>query len=112
MNSSSFLFTLGLILISHSTLTVNSKDHHGNGPDMMAQVILELALNKGTEGQNFLKGLVQTNNVLAIQECATFHYDGMIGSFRSSLKELEEDPETANYDAKVAGDGPMVAIEP
>ncbi|KAK7343749.1 hypothetical protein VNO77_12760 [Canavalia gladiata] len=139
MNSLTLLFTLSLILISHSPLGVNAKDQSSsamemriqvcrqNMPDIMncmnilrsdpkilkaesylelSQAILELALKKGIEGQNFLKELVQTNDVPVIKECANLHYDGVIGSFRSALKELKEDPDTANSDAKVAGDGP------
>ncbi|KAK7343748.1 hypothetical protein VNO77_12757 [Canavalia gladiata] len=139
MNSLALMFTLGLILISHSPLAVNAKGQYGLGLDMriqvcrqsmpdiincmsilrsdpkilnaenyleLSQAILELALKKGIEGQNFLKELVQINDVPAIKECANLHYDGVIGSFRSALKELKEDPDTANSDAKVAGDGP------
>ena len=32
-------------------------------------------------------------------------YDGAVSSFKSALMELKVDPLTANYDAKVAGDG-------
>lgn len=72
----------------------------------LSKAILELGLNKGIQGQNFLKGLAASNNVPAIVHCANNDYDGVVGSFRSSLGELSEDPQTANYDAKVAGDGP------
>ena len=72
----------------------------------LSQYILELALQKGIQGQNFLKEIAKTNKSPAIQQCAGFDYDGVVGSFSSALGELKEDPETANYDAKVAGDGP------
>ncbi|KAK7330016.1 hypothetical protein VNO77_24201 [Canavalia gladiata] len=135
MNSLILLVTLSLILISHSPLVVNAGPGLDMGiqvcrhsmPDIMncmsilrsdpkilnaesylelSRAILELGLKKGVEGQNFLKGLVQRNNVPAIKECANLHYDEVVGSFRSALKELDEDPDTANSDAKVAGDGP------
>lgn len=50
---------------------------------------------------------MRTNpNSQAIKECATTLYDGVVGSFKSALVELGEDTMTANYDAKVSGDGP------
>ncbi|XP_020208552.1 uncharacterized protein LOC109793497, partial [Cajanus cajan] len=67
--------------------------------------VLELSLNKGIAGQNFPKELTKKNNASAIANCATIHYDEVVGSFKSALAELKEDPDTANYDAKVAGDG-------
>lgn len=69
----------------------------------LAKVFLEMAVNRATQGQNFLKGLASKNPVF--KQCATFDYDGVVGSFRSALGGLTEDPQTANYDAKVAGDG-------
>ncbi|CAJ1976913.1 unnamed protein product [Sphenostylis stenocarpa] len=70
-----------------------------------SKAILELALKKGEEGQNFLKGLVKTTKSEAIASCANKCYDGVVGSFSSALAELKVSPDTASYDAKVAGDG-------
>ncbi|XP_027364696.1 uncharacterized protein LOC113871788 [Abrus precatorius] len=133
----SLVFTLCLILLSHSPLAANAKSEKSHGSDLvgkicketmqdnarclellneeprtheaknyleLSKVILEFALKKGIEGQNFLKGLGTASR--AISECANFHYNGVVGSFRSSLNEISDDPQTANYDAKVAGDGP------
>ncbi|KAJ1438425.1 Pectinesterase inhibitor domain [Sesbania bispinosa] len=74
--------------------------------DDLSKFILEFGLKRATEGQNYLKEVMKTNPTPAITQCATVHYDGVVGSFKSSLGELEEDVLTANYDAKVAGDGP------
>jgi pectinesterase inhibitor-like protein len=73
----------------------------------LCKLVLKFGLKKATEAQNYLKELGKTNPSPAIQQCATFHYDGVIGSFKSSLGELVEDSMTSNYDAKVAGDGTM-----
>lgn len=72
----------------------------------LCKLVLELGLKKGLEAQTFLKEAMKTNPSPAIMQCATTFYDGTIGSFKSSLGELSEDGLTANYDAKVAGDGP------
>ncbi|KAL5080787.1 hypothetical protein RYX36_009208 [Vicia faba] len=71
----------------------------------LSKLVVEFALKKGTEAQNYLKEMMKTNPAPAIKDCATTHYDGVVGSFRSSLGELKSDTETANYDAKAAGDG-------
>ncbi|KAJ1424980.1 Pla a 1-like [Sesbania bispinosa] len=87
-------------------LKSNPKFMHAKNIRQLTAAFLEMAINKGIEGQNFLKGLAQTTNSPAITQCANFDYDGVVGSFRSALGELKEDPLTASYDAKVAGDGP------
>lgn len=135
MNSSTLflmLFTLSLILISHApmstlgiTLYESLCDQAGQDkarclevlqaePQIvgakdsveLCKLVLELGLKKGLEAQTFLKEAMKTNPSPAIMQCATTLYDGTIGSFKSSLGELSEDGLTANYDAKVAGDGP------
>ncbi|CAL5185400.1 unnamed protein product [Lathyrus oleraceus] len=124
---SSWLFTLSLIFISQASAALYedvckaaAEDRAGclkvlkaqpqivlAKNDMeLAKVILEFALKKGTEAQNYLKEMMKTNPKLAVKNCATIHYDEVVGSFRSSLGELESDDTiTASYDAKVAGDG-------
>ncbi|KAK7277402.1 hypothetical protein RIF29_18554 [Crotalaria pallida] len=72
----------------------------------LSKRILQLGVKKSIEGQNYLKGVMIKNPSAAIRECATLDYDGVVGSFRSALGELKEDSMTANYDAKVGGDGP------
>ncbi|XP_061345133.1 uncharacterized protein LOC133290989 [Gastrolobium bilobum] len=129
----SLLVTLCLILISHSPLQANAKGRrvigqvckealedramcmtilrsdprilHSKNYVQLSNMVLQLALNKGIEGQNFLKQLALTNISPAISQCANFDYDGVVESFKSALGELKDDPQTANYDAKVAGDG-------
>ncbi|KAK7380520.1 hypothetical protein VNO78_33033 [Psophocarpus tetragonolobus] len=135
MNSSAFsllLFTLSLILFSHApmatlgislyeSLCEEAKQDKGRCLEILTsdprivgaknnlelcKLVLELGLKKGTEAQNLLKGEMKTNPSPAIKQCATTLYDGVVGSFKSSLGELKQDSLTANYDAKVAGDGP------
>lgn len=72
----------------------------------LCKVVLQFAVKKGTAAQKYLKEIAMTNPSKAINDCATIHYDGTVGSFKSSLGELKVDGLTANYDAKVAGDGP------
>lgn len=129
---SSLLFTLSLILLCHAPLQASSANLYESvckeaGEDngrclqvlkgepkiasakdyvQLSKLILQMGVKKGTEGQNYLKEVMKTNPSPAIKQCATTLYDGVVGSFKSSLSELEEDGLTANYDAKVAGDGP------
>ncbi|XP_047152612.1 uncharacterized protein LOC124824247 [Vigna umbellata] len=74
--------------------------------DELAEAILEWAVAKAKDAQAFLKGLAQVDNKKAIVQCANFDYDGVVASFKSALEEYKDDPQTASYDAKVAGDGP------
>ncbi|CAK8573367.1 unnamed protein product [Lathyrus sativus] len=79
---------------------------HANSFGQLAKAVLQMAYEKASAGQTFLKGLAAATNCPALTQCANFDYDGAVMSFRSSLEELKEDPQTANYDAKVASDGP------
>ncbi|KAJ1438430.1 Pla a 1-like [Sesbania bispinosa] len=72
----------------------------------LSKFILYLAINKAIQGQNYFHNLMYTHPTKAIRQCANFWYSGTIASFRSALRELAEDPESANYDARAAGDGP------
>lgn len=125
----SFLFTLSLVLISQTAsganfvedlcnqvgedsarclqvLKANPKIASAKNDIQLCKSVLETGLKKAIAGQNYLKEVMKTNPVPAITECATVHYNGVVGSFKSSLGEIKEDGMTANYDAKVAGDGP------
>ncbi|XP_073225780.1 uncharacterized protein [Cicer arietinum] len=74
----------------------------------ICKLFLEMALEKSKNAQNILKTfMIQNPSSLAIKQCATDDYNGLITSFKSSLDELVDDPLSANYDAKVAGDGPQ-----
>ncbi|MED6116279.1 hypothetical protein PIB30_098717, partial [Stylosanthes scabra] len=84
----------------------NPKIQSAKNPVQLSQFVLELAIHMAKEGQKFLKNLAKKSNSPALQQCAGFDYDGVVGSFKSALGEIKEDPMTANYDAKVAGDGP------
>ncbi|KAK7277403.1 hypothetical protein RIF29_18555 [Crotalaria pallida] len=131
MNYSLLFTTLSLILtISHAMLAASGINLHEElckqaGADdnarcsqilksesakdyvELSRYVLQIAVKRSIEGQNYLKGVMKTNpSSKAIKECATTHYDGVVGSFKSALGELKVDPMTANYDAKVGGDGP------
>ncbi|KAK7270974.1 hypothetical protein RJT34_26528 [Clitoria ternatea] len=129
---SSLLFTLSLILISHAPLPTsgasrceslcneagndkgsclqfvkaNPKLASANDDLKLSKLVLEIGVKRAIEGQKYLKEIMKSDPSPAIRQCATTLYDGVVGSFRSSLGELKLDALTANYDAKVAGDGP------
>ncbi|KAL1308844.1 hypothetical protein AAHE18_17G134200 [Arachis hypogaea] len=105
-----------MIQICHTIATERAKcmDIMKSNPKMLSaknivqlsQAILELGMNKGKEGQKFLTELAKKSKSLALQQCTGFDYDSIVGSFKSALGEIKEDPMTANYDAKVTSDGP------
>ncbi|CAL0323078.1 unnamed protein product [Lupinus luteus] len=68
--------------------------------------ILDLAITKATDGQNYISNFNKQNQPPAIQKCATTLYPGSISSFKKAKVELVKDPQTASSDARLAGDGP------
>ncbi|CAJ2629843.1 unnamed protein product [Trifolium pratense] len=90
----------------HSILGSNPEAMKAKNYKQLSRAILTIGINKAVEGQSFLKGLAATTKSPALTQCANFDYDGVVGSFKSSLGEIKEDTETANYDAGVAHDGP------
>ncbi|KAL2324649.1 hypothetical protein Fmac_023707 [Flemingia macrophylla] len=73
----------------------------------ISKAILNMAITKTTAASNTFKEFAKNNSSPAIKECIR-NYRGAVQSFISSLLELPEDPLTANYDAKVAGDQPEI----
>ncbi|KAK7308490.1 hypothetical protein VNO77_42097 [Canavalia gladiata] len=70
--------------------------------------VLEMAIDRSKEAQNyFIQEMKKNPSSKAIKDCATQRYSGTVGSFESALDELTQSPDTANYDVKVAGDGPV-----
>ncbi|PQM35626.1 uncharacterized protein Pyn_05862 [Prunus yedoensis var. nudiflora] len=69
----------------------------------LAQAALGLAIANAEHSQTFINNLVKSDPKDAIKECASL-YQAVVASFKSSKVEIEEDPMTANYDAKIAGD--------
>jgi hypothetical protein len=71
-------------------------------------LFLSMAIEKATKGQDYLKTLIKEYPFSqAIKQCSNDDYNALVSSFRISLSELVDDPILANYDAKVAGDGPQ-----
>jgi len=92
-----------LKLLEANPSIISAKDYR-----TLCKLFLEMAIEKATKGQNYLKTLMKEQpSSQAIKQCATNDYNGLVTSFKSSLSELNEDPISANYDAKVAGDGPQ-----
>ncbi|KAL1295428.1 hypothetical protein HN51_056310 [Arachis hypogaea] len=70
----------------------------------LSELILELAVNKATEGQKFLQTLAEKDKSPAIQECAGFDYNNAVVQFKGALRDLKEDTSAANYASKLVGD--------
>ena len=78
---------------------------HAKNFTELSVAILKLGLNRGAEGQIFLRGLANEIHVPAIEDCATIYYDAVIRAFKASLGLMKSDLISANYEAKIAGDG-------
>ncbi|KAI4352749.1 hypothetical protein L6164_006970 [Bauhinia variegata] len=120
-----FFFTLSLILISAkgsliedtcnevrsqapACITILSSDPRiaaASNKNKLAKLTLQMCVDKATEAQNVIKGLAAAAKNPALEACATTHYDYVVGSFKSCLMEITQDPQSSNYDARVSGDG-------
>ncbi|XP_045810264.1 uncharacterized protein LOC123904673 [Trifolium pratense] len=66
-----------------------------------------MAIDKSTKSQNYVKIFMSKyHSSEAMKQCAS-NYNVLVIQFKSSLQELVEDPMSANYDAKVAGNEPV-----
>ncbi|RVX13293.1 putative invertase inhibitor [Vitis vinifera] len=75
----------------------------------LAVISLNLGISNTTDTRSYINDLYESpetdpSKKPALKGCIS-GYDGAVGSFKSALGELKEDALTANYDAKVAGDG-------
>uniref|UniRef100_A0A7N2KVP1 Pectinesterase inhibitor domain-containing protein n=2 Tax=Quercus lobata TaxID=97700 RepID=A0A7N2KVP1_QUELO len=69
----------------------------------LAKIALELAVANATESKAYIDALLTKNHTEPIKQCS-FWFEAVVGSFRSALRELDEDVLSANYDSKIAGD--------
>ncbi|KAL0015715.1 hypothetical protein SO802_002784 [Lithocarpus litseifolius] len=69
----------------------------------LAKISLELAVANATESKTYIDALLTKNHTEPIKQCS-FWFEAVVGSFRSALRELDEDVLSANYDSKIAGD--------
>lgn len=73
----------------------------------LAKIALAMAISNANDSLSLINQMITTNTngtaeFEALEYCA-FCYEGVVGSFRSALLELDEDIMTANYDVIVAG---------
>lgn len=126
------LFSLSFILIFHSPLPANAGViekvcEEATYPDVclgffkvhpefasakdskqLAKLVLDMAIKKAIETQEYIRGLLKTNPSPPLQHCAEDSYDSVVHSLQGALQGLSsEDPDMANYDAKTAGDDVM-----
>ncbi|KAB2603492.1 hypothetical protein D8674_004497 [Pyrus ussuriensis x Pyrus communis] len=70
---------------------------------LLAQVALDLAIGNAKDSQAFINNLLKSDPTEPIKQCAS-SYELVVASFQSAKVEIHEDPLTANYDVKIAGD--------
>ncbi|KAJ4701074.1 Pectinesterase inhibitor domain containing protein [Melia azedarach] len=75
----------------------------------LARIALEIAVANTTNSKAFIQELAESKSTKpslkpALRQCV-WAYEGSVASFNSAKSELDEDISSANYDAKVAGDG-------
>ncbi|KHN23906.1 hypothetical protein glysoja_028199 [Glycine soja] len=98
------LCSLCLFLIAQSPWLTNATVF-GDGSDLIGQICNENP-EKKIECTNILRADPTVLDVPAIANCALY-YERTIEDFTNSLNALKrQDPQTANYLADIAGDGP------
>ncbi|KAB5529195.1 hypothetical protein DKX38_019276 [Salix brachista] len=75
----------------------------------LAEISLRLGISNTTDTQNYIKKLIkdatpESQKTLSVDPLALSSYVAATASFKSALSELSEDPLSANYDSRVAGD--------
>jgi pectinesterase inhibitor-like protein len=73
----------------------------------LSRLFLEMAIDKATKGQDYLKSLINKYpSSQILKKCATNNYDYLILGFRLAIPQLTKDPNGANWDATSAYHGP------
>ncbi|KAJ6762638.1 PLANT INVERTASE/PECTIN METHYLESTERASE INHIBITOR SUPERFAMILY PROTEIN [Salix purpurea] len=72
----------------------------------LAEISLRLGISNTTDTQNYIRKLIKDATPEAQKTLSTClsSYVAATASFKSALSELSEDPLSANYDSRVAGD--------
>ena len=75
----------------------------------LAEISLTLGISNATDTRSYVTDMYENSRTdpkkkPTLKACISA-YDGAVVSFKSAFGELKEDVLTANYDAKVAGDG-------
>ncbi|KAF5749234.1 putative invertase inhibitor [Tripterygium wilfordii] len=98
---------------SFCTKTLESDPRTSSARDFraLAKIALDLAVTNSTKTEAYIKNMLKKNakpgKLKSALESCVASYEETIISFRSALVEIDEDKMSANYDAKVAGDGPL-----
>jgi pectinesterase inhibitor-like protein len=73
----------------------------------LSRLVLDLAIEKATKGQNYLKSLTNKYPTSqALKGCATKFYNYLISGFRTGMRELATDPDEASWDVSTGSEGP------
>ncbi|KAH7525088.1 hypothetical protein FEM48_Zijuj06G0187900 [Ziziphus jujuba var. spinosa] len=72
-------------------------------PKKLAEIVLQMSIANAQSSYDFINQMIKSNPAEPIKKCL-FWYEAVVDSFKSSQGELKQDPQTANYDAKTAGD--------
>lgn len=87
----------------HQLIGSDPKTKTLEDPKKLAEIVLQMSIENAKSSYDFINQMLKSNPAEPIKKCL-FWYEAVVGSFKSSKEELEEDPQTANYDAKVAAD--------
>ncbi|KAH7525091.1 hypothetical protein FEM48_Zijuj06G0188200 [Ziziphus jujuba var. spinosa] len=72
-------------------------------PKKLAKVVLEMGISDAERSYKFINRMLKNNPTEPIKKCLSSYQD-VAATFKSALAEIDEDPETANYDVKIAVD--------
>ena len=91
-----------------SALNQDPKSPSTTDVKALAKIALQLAVSNSTTSKNDIQNLAKKSTQPTLKKALDIcvsSYVQVVASFNSSLHEIDEDPQTANYDASVAGDG-------
>ncbi|KAH7568094.1 hypothetical protein ACOSP7_009502 [Xanthoceras sorbifolium] len=91
-----------------SALELDAKATSTTDLKALAKMALQLAVSNSTNSKKYIEEMAGKTTEPALKkalETCVSNYVYSVGSFNSALEELDEDMDTATYDAKVAGDG-------
>ncbi|XP_044511550.1 cell wall / vacuolar inhibitor of fructosidase 2-like [Mangifera indica] len=93
-----------------AALALDPRASSTSNPKALAKIALKLVVSNSTNSKKYIEAMAKKQCFSlslksALEYCVSQYESVVIPSFKMALKEVDEDPLTANYDAKVASDG-------
>ncbi|KAJ0086761.1 uncharacterized protein LOC116146458 [Pistacia vera] len=93
-----------------AALALDPKSSSATDAKALAKIALKLAVSNSTSSEKYIDEMAKNEGSSpglksALEYCVLQYQSVVLLSFRSALNEVDDDPLTANYDAKFASDG-------